>query len=315
MPAPTLTAQLLNGFAAGLLLISFSMLSQRRTRRLIELFAWQGAILFVSTSLVAHSAGVLTTVHWAQQHDLPIHGALLATPPDLARPLGAQYPSLTELKDSGWLPIPLARLRFPSIVAASTNDALGDFERVRELADAWGSHFIDVGPVGHLNPASGFQSVQFRELEFVLGMKSPEVCNRLACEPFEMARLRRRLEGRTVSDAYDALLVRRGLAPSSATERADAAAATKEEDWRLAALLKLYEGQAHGDLLALSEVLVDIDENLSLWRAHHVQMVERMIGVKRGTGGSDGVGYLRSTLPKRAFPDLWRVRSRLGQEP
>ena len=107
-------------------------------------------------TLVAHSAGVLTTVHWAREHDLPVQGALLATPPDLAQPLGPQYPSLSELRESGWLPIPLARLRFPSIVAASTNDALGDFERVRELADAWGSHFIDVGPVGHLNPASGF---------------------------------------------------------------------------------------------------------------------------------------------------------------
>ena len=57
---------------------------------------------------------------------------------------------------------------------------------------------------------------------------------------------------------------------------------------------------------------MDIDENLSLWRAHHVQMVERMIGIKRGTGGSDGVAYLRTTLPKRAFPDLWRVRTHLG---
>ena len=60
---------------------------------------------------------------------------------------------------------------------------------------------------------------------------------------------------------------------------------------------------------------MDIDESLSIWRAHHVQMVERMIGAKRGTGGSDGVAYLRSTLPKRAFPDLWRVRTRLGEEP
>jgi tryptophan 2,3-dioxygenase len=58
-----------------------------------------------------------------------------------------------------------------------------------------------------------------------------------------------------------------------------------------------------------------MDECLALWRAHHVQMVERMIGAKRGTGGSEGVAYLRSTLPKRAFPDLWRVRSHLGQEP
>jgi len=164
----------------------------------------------------------------------------------------------------------------------------------------------------HLQPASGFQSVQFRELEFTLGLKDGEVGKRLACEPHELARLKRRLEGRTVGDAFDALLVRRGLAPSSATERAGAPAATKEDDWRLAALLKIYQGPAESDLLSLCEVLVDIDENLSLWRAHHVQMVERMIGIKRGTGGSDGVAYLRSTLPKRAFPDLWRVRTHLG---
>ena len=164
----------------------------------------------------------------------------------------------------------------------------------------------------HLNPASGFQSVQFRELEFALGLKNADVCNRLACEAHEMARLRRRLAGRTVNDAFDALLVRRGLAPSSATERAGTNAPVSEEDWRLQALLKIYEGSQQGELLALAEVLVDVDENLSLWRAHHVQMVERMIGAKRGTGGSDGVGYLRSTLPRRAFPDLWRVRTHLG---
>jgi tryptophan 2,3-dioxygenase len=99
-------------------------------------------------------------------------------------------------------------------------------------------------------------------------------------------------------------------------ERAGTAQAAREEDWRLAALLQVYEGPpAHADLLALAEVLVDIDECLALWRAHHVQMVERMIGIKRGTGGSDGVGYLRTTLPKRAFPDLWRVRTHLGQDP
>ncbi len=123
--------------------------------------------------LVAHSAGVLTTVHWAQQHDLAVQGALLATPPDLAQPLGPPYPSLSELKESGWLPIPLARLRFPSIVAASTNDALGDFERVRELADAWGSHFIDVGPVGHLNPSAGFG--EWLGAEALLGLLSGHV--------------------------------------------------------------------------------------------------------------------------------------------
>jgi predicted alpha/beta hydrolase family esterase len=107
-------------------------------------------------TIVAHSAGCLTTVHWAQQHDAPVHGALLATPPDLARPLPPEYPSLEELRDCGWLPIPLKPLRFPSIVAASTNDALGDPERVRDLAGAWRSTLVEVGPVGHLNPAAGY---------------------------------------------------------------------------------------------------------------------------------------------------------------
>jgi tryptophan 2,3-dioxygenase len=89
-----------------------------------------------------------------------------------------------------------------------------------------------------------------------------------------------------------------------------------EEKARLEALLKIYEEpDAHADLNALTEVLIEMDECLSLWRAHHVQMVERMIGAKRGTGGSDGVGYLQSTLPKRTFPDLWRVRTRIGLEP
>lgn len=106
-------------------------------------------------TIVAHSAGVLTTLHWSQRHDLPVRGALLATPPDLTKPLPAEYPTLDELEESGWLPIPHSRLPFPSIVAASTNDVLGDVENVRTFAQAWGSRFIDVGPVGHLNPASG----------------------------------------------------------------------------------------------------------------------------------------------------------------
>jgi predicted alpha/beta hydrolase family esterase len=70
--------------------------------------------------------------------------------------LPAEYPSLRELEAHGWLPIPLQELKFPSILAASTDDALGDFDNVRELASAWGSRFIDIGPVGHLNPASGY---------------------------------------------------------------------------------------------------------------------------------------------------------------
>jgi len=167
----------------------------------------------------------------------------------------------------------------------------------------------------HLNPASGFQSVQFRELEFLLGLKDPAVCRRLVCEPEESARLQRRLAASSLADAVDALLVRRRFVQDP-PPAAPPGGATQPEEWRLRALVRIYEDpDAHADLVALCEVLIEMDECLTLWRAHHVQMVERMIGAKRGTGGSEGVTYLRSTLPKRAFPDLWRVRSELGQEP
>lgn len=106
--------------------------------------------------LVAHSAGVMIVVHWAQQHQRPIKGALLATPPDFESPLPAGYPTQETLEQNGWLPTPRAPLPFPSIVAASANDPLGRIERVAGLAEAWRSGFVNLGHVGHLNPASGY---------------------------------------------------------------------------------------------------------------------------------------------------------------
>ncbi|HEY5856463.1 MAG TPA: alpha/beta fold hydrolase [Aldersonia sp.] len=106
--------------------------------------------------LVAHSAGVMITVAWAQRHHHPIAGALLATPPDLTVPLPPGYPTPEQLRDNGWYPTPRNRLRFPSIVAASTNDPLCRFDRAATLAEHWGSRLVDVGPVGHLNPAAGY---------------------------------------------------------------------------------------------------------------------------------------------------------------
>ncbi|MGB6007378.1 RBBP9/YdeN family alpha/beta hydrolase [Castellaniella sp.] len=106
--------------------------------------------------LVAHSAGVMITAHWAQTHRRDIKGALLAAPPDFAAPLPAGYPTMDALRENGWMPIPTSRLPFPSIVAASTNDPLARLARVREMAASWGSRLVDVGAVGHLNPASGF---------------------------------------------------------------------------------------------------------------------------------------------------------------
>lgn len=106
--------------------------------------------------LVAHSGGVMMVVHWAQRHVRPIQGALLAAPADLESPLPAGYPTQDVLQQGGWLPIPRAPLPFPSIVAASTNDPLARYERVSQLAKDWGSRLVNIGAVGHLNPAAGF---------------------------------------------------------------------------------------------------------------------------------------------------------------
>ena len=106
--------------------------------------------------VVAHSAGVLTVVHWAQRTRRAVHGALLAVPPDFEVGLPRGYPLPEELQAAGWLPLPRSPLPFPSIVAASRNDPLASFACVVELAHAWGSRLVDLGCVGHLNPASGF---------------------------------------------------------------------------------------------------------------------------------------------------------------
>ncbi|MDN7488310.1 MULTISPECIES: RBBP9/YdeN family alpha/beta hydrolase [Burkholderia] len=106
--------------------------------------------------LVAHSAGVMITVHWARQATRQIHGALLAAPADLESPMPAGYPAPDAIAANGWTPIPIGRLPFPSIVAASRNDPLAGFERVEALAAGWGSKLVDLGEVGHLNPASGY---------------------------------------------------------------------------------------------------------------------------------------------------------------
>jgi tryptophan 2,3-dioxygenase len=141
-----------------------------------------------------------------------------------------------------------------------------------------------------LAPASGFQSVQFREIEFLSGLKEPKYLSRIEGSPEEMNRLQRRLDEPSLADALHALIERRG-SPS---------------------LLDIFrDRERYGDLFDLCEALLDHDEAFAHWRARHVLMVERQIGSKTGTGGSSGAQYLRSTLGKRFFPDLWEVRSQL----
>lgn len=106
--------------------------------------------------LVAHSAGVLMVVHWAARHDRPIKGALLAAPPDLEASWPAGYPTPQSLRANGWDPLPNGPLPFPAIVAASTNDHLASLEAVTRMAEQWGSQLVNLGAVGHLNPAAGY---------------------------------------------------------------------------------------------------------------------------------------------------------------
>ena len=141
-----------------------------------------------------------------------------------------------------------------------------------------------------LAPASGFQSVQFREIEFLSGLKEPRYLARVEATPEEAARLRRRLDEPSLDDAFRSLLARRG-SPS---------------------LVEVFKDrERHGDLFDLCEALLDHDEAFAHWRARHVLMVERQIGGKTGTGGSSGAQYLRTTLDKRFYPELWDVRSQL----
>ncbi|RKT99597.1 alpha/beta hydrolase [Burkholderia sp. Nafp2/4-1b] len=117
--------------------------------------------------LVAHSAGVMIAVHWALRATRPIDGALLAAPADLDTPMPDGYPTPEALAAHGWTPVPTGPLPFPSIVAASRNDPLARFERAQALAAGWGSRLVDLGEVGHLNPASGYG--EWRDAERWIG--------------------------------------------------------------------------------------------------------------------------------------------------
>ncbi len=151
-----------------------------------------------------------------------------------------------------------------------------------------------------LTPASGFQSAQFREVEFVSGLKDRRYLRDLAGTAEEMRRLSRRLDEPTVWDGFVALLERRGLPMPE-----------DDVDARMQSLLRMAREPVHAGLFAVAEGLLDHDESFAEWRYRHVLMVEREIGAKPGTGGSAGVEYLRSTLTKRCFPELWEIRSNL----
>ncbi|MBI4261486.1 MAG: tryptophan 2,3-dioxygenase [Actinobacteria bacterium] len=152
----------------------------------------------------------------------------------------------------------------------------------------------------NLSPASGFQSVQFREIEFLSGLKNRALMRHLGETSEELERLERRFREPTLWDGFCELLERNGLPMPG-----------DDEEVRRKSMLAMAREPEHLELFYLSEALLSHDELFSLWRQRHVLMVERMIGSKTGTGGSSGASYLRTTLDRKFYPELWELRSSL----
>lgn len=161
---------------------------------------------------------------------------------------------------------------------------------------------------GFLASASGFQSAQFRALEFLLGAKDARHLDRFTRNPREHDDLRRRLAAPTLWDAFVGLVARRGFdVPGPVLERdvREPVASSPELQVTLTTVYRTDPG-----LAALCEAMIDLDEGLQEWRYRHVMMVRRTIGTKPGTGGSDGAAYLAGTLFRPVFVDLWEIRTR-----
>jgi len=162
-----------------------------------------------------------------------------------------------------------------------------------------------------LASSSGFQSWQYREIEFLLGNKNAAMLQPHAHRPDLLARVQAAHEAPSLYDESLRLLARRGLLAREAAERdwsaPYAASVAVERAW-----LAVYrDPEAHWDLYQLGEELTDLEDAFRLWRFRHVTTVERIIGFKRGTGGTGGVSYLRKMLDVVLFPEIWKLRTDL----
>ena len=160
-----------------------------------------------------------------------------------------------------------------------------------------------------LESGSGFQSFQFRELEFVLGAKNPAALERYRDMPEHRRRLERRLAAPTVWDAFLRFLDQAGYRVPKAVLERDVTRRTESAPELHPVLIEAYRKDEA--LRSLCERLVDLDEGVQEWRYRHVKMVQRTIGDRRGTGGSAGAAYLQTTLNQPLFPDLWSIRTEL----
>jgi tryptophan 2,3-dioxygenase len=188
----------------------------------------------------------------------------------------------------------------------------------RQLFEQWGvlatltpSEYVKFRSV--LGPASGFQSLQYRIIEFQLGNKNRDMLPFFSHTPDEQERLRVVLEAPSLYDEFLRHLARRGYpVPADCVERD-----FSEPHRRRADLLPVFKAiyddpEADWSSYQLCEELVDVEESFQLWRFRHMKTVQRIIGYKRGTGGSSGVGFLRAALDLTFFPELLDVRTEIG---
>jgi tryptophan 2,3-dioxygenase len=163
-----------------------------------------------------------------------------------------------------------------------------------------------------LETGSGLQSYQYRLIEFALGAKNRVMLLPHRHTPGIHAELEAALVRPSLYDEAIALLARRGLPVSAAHQGRDPSLPYAPDPSVADAWLAIYRApEAHPDLWALGEQLVDLEYRLQQWRVHHLKTVERVIGYKRGTGGTSGVPYLRNALDRPFFPELWEIRTRL----
>jgi len=163
-----------------------------------------------------------------------------------------------------------------------------------------------------LNPASGFQSMQFREIEFTSGLKDKSIIAEFHDDSFASSRLQKRLDSPSLADAFFRALGQRGFTSPPADSNTNPNEQKQSYDLRTRAVLEiLTHFEDRYEEFQLTEALLEHDEFFALWRSHHIKMVERMVGAKRGTGGSEGIGYLKTTLDKKFFPELWEARTYL----
>ncbi len=160
-----------------------------------------------------------------------------------------------------------------------------------------------------LDTASGFQSAQFRALEFFLGLKRPELLKHYPKDSPLYAGLKKRLREKSLVDHFYDFLTHHEVTIPEELKNKDVAASTQANEKIQDAVIMLYKSQPN--LAILFELMTDLDEGLQEWRYRHVKMVERTIGKKIGTGGSPGVEFLKQSLFQPIFPDLWAIRHRL----